>query len=500
MNIKEAAEQIEDAIKAYLAKDDHGLYLIPFRMQRPIIMLGPPGVGKTAIVKQIADRAGINYVSYSITHHTRQSALGLPLIAKEEFDGREYNISEYTMSEIIAAVHRARKSSGVAEGILFLDEINCVSETLAPSMLQFLQYKTFGTHQLPEGWIIVTAGNPPEYNRAAREFDPAMLDRLMRIDIEPDLTAWQEYALSHGVHPAITTYLDSKPSDFYNVRANARGSRIVTSRGWEDLSRMLQAYEHLNMDPSDNLYGRYLQDPTIARNFSVYYGIYRKYQDSYNVKEIINGDGGEKRISRAAKAPFDERIALVGMLLDATCARIHKAIELSEALACAESDLKYLRGSLDRSDNPALKLNEYLENKAQAPVASKKKRYGDHAVVQNERLNMLKAARDAMEQDAGGKKKPSALFRTTLTTIKLELEHKTTQAQDAINNSFKFLDTAFGDESQEAQIYITKLSSDPLAVQFVFGFGSEEYLKHNESLLFNERGLNLLAEIEALED
>lgn len=188
------------------------------------------------------------------------------------------------------------------------------------------------------------------------------------------------------------------------------------------------------------------------------------------------------------------------MLLDATCARIHKAIELSEALACAESDLKYLRDSLDQSDNPALKLNEYLENKARAPVASKKKRYGDHAVVQNERLNMLKSARDAMEQDAGGKKKPSALFRTTLTTIKRELEHKTTQAQDAINNSFKFLDTAFGDESQEAQIYITKLSSDPLAVQFMFCFGSEEYLKHNESLLFNERGLNLLAEIEALED
>lgn len=81
MNIKEASEQIEGAIKAYLAKDDHGLYLIPFRMQRPIIMLGPPGVGKTAIVEQIADRAGINYVSYSITHHTRQSALGLPFIA-----------------------------------------------------------------------------------------------------------------------------------------------------------------------------------------------------------------------------------------------------------------------------------------------------------------------------------------------------------------------------------------------------------------------------------
>ena len=191
MNIKEAAEQIEGAIRAYLAKDDHGLPCIPFRMQRPIIMLGPPGVGKTAIVEQIAERMDINFVSYSITHHTRQSALGLPFIAHEEFDGREYSVSEYTMSEIIAAVHRARKESGVDEGILFLDEVNCVSETLAPAMLQFLQYKTFGMHRLPEGWIIVTAGNPPEYNRAAREFDPAMLDRLLKIEVEPDVNVWQ---------------------------------------------------------------------------------------------------------------------------------------------------------------------------------------------------------------------------------------------------------------------------------------------------------------------
>ena len=90
MNIKEATEQIQGAVRAYLSKDSYGLYRIPFRMQRPIIMLGPPGVGKTAIVEQIADEMGLNFVSYSITHHTRQSALGLPFIAEEEFDGKPY--------------------------------------------------------------------------------------------------------------------------------------------------------------------------------------------------------------------------------------------------------------------------------------------------------------------------------------------------------------------------------------------------------------------------
>ncbi|MEE1275222.1 MAG: MoxR family ATPase, partial [Olegusella sp.] len=194
MNIREATDQIEGAVRAYLSRDEHGIYRIPSRMQRPIIMMGPPGVGKTAIAAQIADELGINFVSYSITHHTRQSALGLPYIATAEFGGREYRVSRYTMSEIIAAVWDTIEATGVREGILFLDEVNCASETLMPSMLQFLQYKTFGQHRLPEGWVIVCAGNPPEYNRAAREFDPAMMDRLKRIDVEPDLDVWQDYA------------------------------------------------------------------------------------------------------------------------------------------------------------------------------------------------------------------------------------------------------------------------------------------------------------------
>ena len=59
-----------------------------------------------------------------------------------------------------------------------LDEINCVSETLSPAMLLFLQYKVFGGHQIPEGWVVVTAGNPPRFNKSVREFDAATRDRL----------------------------------------------------------------------------------------------------------------------------------------------------------------------------------------------------------------------------------------------------------------------------------------------------------------------------------
>ena len=175
MDIKRAKQEIKDSIEAYLAKDEFGNYLIPAIRQRPILLMGAPGIGKTQIMEQIARECKVGLVSYTITHHTRQSAVGLPFIKEKTFGQETFSVTEYTMSEIIASVYEKMEKTGLKEGILFIDEINCVSETLAPMMLQFLQGKTFGNQKVPEGWVIVTAGNPPEYNKSVREFDVVTL-------------------------------------------------------------------------------------------------------------------------------------------------------------------------------------------------------------------------------------------------------------------------------------------------------------------------------------
>ena len=111
MNIKQAKEHIKNSVQLYLKKDEYGEYRIPVVRQRPIFLLGSPGIGKTAIMEQIAQELGIALVSYSMTHHTRQSALGLPFITHKNYKGFEFDISEYTMSEIIASVYEDRKST-----------------------------------------------------------------------------------------------------------------------------------------------------------------------------------------------------------------------------------------------------------------------------------------------------------------------------------------------------------------------------------------------------
>ena len=283
INIKRAKEELKNAIEAYLWKDAYGNYEIPVIRQRPILLIGPPGVGKTQIMEQVAKECKIGLVAYTITHHTRQSAVGLPRIEKRNYGEKEYPVTEYTMSEIVGAVYDKMEVTGLKEGILFIDEINCVSETLAPTMLQFLQAKTFGTHRIPEGWLIVAAGNPPEYNKSVREFDVVTLDRIRRMDIVPDFSVWKEYAYQENMHPAVLAYLNIKPQNFCKIETTVDGRRFVTPRGWEDLSRLILVYEKIGKKVDREVVVQYLQYPEIAKDFANYLLIYEKYQDRKSV-------------------------------------------------------------------------------------------------------------------------------------------------------------------------------------------------------------------------
>ncbi len=279
MNIQEAKTEIARTFRAYTKRRPDGAHRIPPEKQRPVLLIGPPGIGKTAIMKQIAEECGCGLVAYSMTHHTRQSAIGLPFISQKDYGGRTVSVTEYTMSEIVAAIYDYMQATGKRSGILFLDEINCVSETLTPVMLQLLQNKTFGNVPLPEDWVIVAAGNPPEYNKSVREMDMVTLDRVKHIDVEADLEVWQAYARAQGVHPAVRTYLSVYPDHFYRITDTDRGQLFVTARGWEDLSLMLTSYEEDGISVDANWFLQYLQHDAIARSFGFYYDLFRHFTE-----------------------------------------------------------------------------------------------------------------------------------------------------------------------------------------------------------------------------
>ena len=270
------------------------------------------GNRKTAVMEQVAAECKVGLVAYTITHHTRQSAVGLPKIVTRNYGGTEIDITEYTMSEIIASVYEYMEQTGKKEGILFINEINCVSETLAPAMLQFLQNKTFGTHKVPQGWIIVAAGNPPAYNKSVREFDIVTLDRVRKISIQADTDVWLEYAGEKGIHGAVTSYLSAKEVFiWWKIQWILRGS-FVTARGWEDLSEILKSYEELQVEIGEELIGEFLQKE-IAEFCSCYYRLYEKYKSDYQIQEILDGNviSGQLNLLRYGKKKIFLKDALL---------------------------------------------------------------------------------------------------------------------------------------------------------------------------------------------
>ena len=333
MNIKQAKNEVKNTVKAYLSKDAHGEYVIPQIRQRPMLLIGPPGVGKTQIMEQIARECKIGLVAYTITHHTRQSAVGLPFIKEREYDGKSYSVTEYTMSEIIASIYDCMEQTGKKRGILFLDEINCVSETLAPVMLQLLQDKKFGNQHIPDDWLIVAAGNPPEYNKSVREFDVATLDRVRKIEVVPELSVWLSYAEKNQIHGAVTTYLMAHSDHFYSVSQEADEKRFVTARGWEDLSAVLKSYEILNFPVDEALIGQYLQEEKTAEEFNSYYSIYEKYGQDYGVEEILtsafSGEIMAEKKKMAENGSAEERSVLLSLF--------HAALQ-KEASACQKQE------------------------------------------------------------------------------------------------------------------------------------------------------------------
>ena len=498
MDIQTAKQQVKDTITAYLSRHENGAYRIPFEMQRPVFLEGPPGVGKTAIVRQVAQECGINYLSYSMTHHTRQSALGLPRLVEREYNGKTYTVSEYTMSEIIASVYECIKRTGISEGVLLLDEVNCVSETLAPAMLQFLQFKTFGQHALPHGWIVVAAGNPTEFNRAARRFDAATLDRLKRIEVKPDVNAWLDYAAQAGVHPAVTSYLQCKPDHFYLVRPDVGGTRLVTARGWEDLSRMLQTYEHEHLTSDRALIQQYLQDESTAIDFATYYSLFCEYRKALDITGILAGNVQEGE-SELQNARFDKRIALTGMLYDALLINIRNAMQLEEALRITRDDLLVCKNE-QAEDNFDVVLAGRLESITEngAATLAKQKLTCNPQMVQATRVTLLRECLNAARTYAASNSVAASIFDAAKAPFNAACKEQRTMAQAAVKQSdaaFAFIDRVFG-RSQEALVFVARASADPAFIKLVSEWGGNGYFSHSKSLKFNERGLDLARKVE----
>lgn len=348
VNIAQAKHTILQAAGVYFATDQRGNYLLNRRRARPICLMGPAGVGKTEIVRQAAEELGLAFLSYSITHHTRQSIIGLPRLVEGTAGGQTVSMTEYTMSEIIAQVYRTMEDTGKDRGILFLDEFNCASESLRPIMLQLLQDKSFGPHAIPDGWMLVLAGNPSEYNRAASDLDPVTADRMRLVHIQPDYAAWRSYAKTRGVHPVVLSYLDNQKDHFYVHRRDEAGTALVTARGWEDLSLMMTCLEGNGQALDLALVAQYIQAGDVARSFFTYYTQYAGIVASGLLEQVL--ERRPEALAAIKRLSFQKSWSLVSALARRLQTMAEEAAGLDDTVQQIYTPLRDVEQSLRHAD------------------------------------------------------------------------------------------------------------------------------------------------------
>lgn len=324
MNIAECKNAVKAAVISYLCKDENGKYIISQSEQMPLYIEGVAGIGKSDIVGQVANELNIGLVSYSIVHHTKNSLLGLPVI-KEDNLGRKH--TEYTVSEIIASVEKARQE-GKEEGILFLDELNSMSDSIAPIMLSLLQRKTIGMYTLPEGWVIVGCGNSFSHNKSVKQFDFATLDRLRKIDVEYSFDAYMEYAKEQGLHPAISDYLTIHKKDLYFAKkAQEKVMEIITCRGWSNLSKNLWLYEKNKQEINEDFVYQFIKSREVAARFYDYYKNVRRDVSLNEINEIVMKGADVCMIQRIGELEDLDKWRITNTIKEALFNRLHKGME-----------------------------------------------------------------------------------------------------------------------------------------------------------------------------
>lgn len=501
MNIKEAREEICHTVRAYTAKDKRGRYRIPAVRQRPVLLIGPPGIGKTAIMEQAARECKVGLVAYTMTHHTRQSAVGLPVVVYRSYQGKETAVTEYTMSEIVASVYECMEKTGCREGILFIDEINCVSETLAPTMLQLLQNKTFGTHRIPPGWVIVAAGNPPEYNKGAKEFDIVTLDRVKRMDVESDFEVWKEYAYENEIHPAILSFLNLNSSRFYQIRNTAQGKEFVTARGWEDLSEILKSYEDMRVVPTEHLILQYLQEEETAAEFAGFYKIYEKYGQDYQMDQILDGTMDpsryQEKVNMASAAGTDERLMTAGMILSGWNELLIRYMQETEYLEKLYEALLSCRQELDGNRKTLRKMTQErkraFEIKRENGLLSDREEELEERVIRDLEACVLESEKERKNQ----KEEVLLILRDDLEKRKAVREETVSKVRTGLERGYAFAEEAYG-EGPEMELLTADLSRNAAAMEFIGRFGCDPYFAHGDACKLSVRRRELLERIERM--
>ncbi len=232
----------------------------------PAFLWGPPGIGKSSIVKQIATERGIGFIDLRLAlmdptdlNAERHSALWAP----PAFLPRE------------------------GEGILFLDELNSAPPAVQASAYQLILDRRVGEYELPQGWAIVAAGNREDDRGVVYKMPSPLANRFVHLHMGVEVGSWREWAFKNGIDMRIVGYIGYKNSDLFTFDATKNQKSFATPRSWEFVDALLKSgmNENLLLDAIGGAIGE-----EIAVNFLSFARVMEHLPD---IEAILQGGAGD---------------------------------------------------------------------------------------------------------------------------------------------------------------------------------------------------------------
>ena len=221
--------------KAYIRLIEGGM---PLKTMPSVMLWGPPGVGKSQAVRQIA-----KHIEIKTGKKCSVTDVRLLLFNPIDLRGIPTSNADKTLAVWLKPqIFQMDESDGVVN-FLFLDEISAAPQSVQAAAYQITLDRVIGEHRLPENCIVIAAGNRVSDRSVANKMPKALANRLMHIEIEPSVTSWIKWAQSSDIHPDIISFLRQRRDALLITDIPSENLAYATPRTWEMVSNILNYIE-----------------------------------------------------------------------------------------------------------------------------------------------------------------------------------------------------------------------------------------------------------------
>lgn len=218
--------------------------LTAFKAKRPIFLWGPPGIGKSEVVAEIAEELGGAVVDLRMAQMEPTDIRGIPFFNKE--------LGKMDWAEPVD-LPSEEFASQYPVVVLFLDEMNSAPPAVQAAGYQLILNRRVGKYVLPDNVVIVAAGNRDSDKGVTYRMPMPLANRFLHLEMRPDFTAWQQWAVNKGVHKDVVGYLSFAKNDMYDFDAKSSSRAFATPRSWVFVSDLLQNEDDMDQDTLFNL-------------------------------------------------------------------------------------------------------------------------------------------------------------------------------------------------------------------------------------------------------